>query len=402
MDAKERVLKAINHEEPDKVPSFEASIDNLSVCKHYGGKYVFQGAAAGLKLAYYLFLGNSKRLTKFLTKWMGKKSTIKMGLKNTAHLCAQIGLDLSIAPLALFPAMYSKAGYVDEYARKIEFKKNPEDRMDVGYYTGGYIKDFEHFKSFREEHPLDPDAPIRKNAYFAAKEVEQKTNGKLYLMPAIVGMMEATWEGLGLENFCKLLTKRKEIKEIFDDRGQFAVEMTKRVVEWGKGETGAILVFDDYGYKKGLFMSPKIYRDYVFPWLTKICDVAHKGGLKVVLHSCGDDYLIFEDIIKSGVDAIHPIEPTTANPEYDIFKLKEKYGTKICFIGNVSPQDLSDKDPETIRNYTKELLKRVAPGGGFILSSGHSINPAVKLENFLAMREVLEKYGKYPIKIDSF
>jgi uroporphyrinogen decarboxylase len=147
-------------------------------------------------------------------------------------------------------------------------------------------------------------------------------------------------------------------------------------------------------------MSPQNYRDYVIPWLRRICNVAHKGGLKVILHSCGDGYKILDDLINAGVDAMHPIEPTTANPEYDIFKLKEKYSDKLCFIGNVSPQDLSDKDPMLIRSYTKKLIKKIAPGGGFILSSGHSINPAVKLENFLAMREILEKYGGYPIVLE--
>ncbi len=399
MDAKERMLKTLNHEEPDRVPSIELSIDNLEVYKHYGSKYSFQGLDTGLKLMHYLFLGNEKLIAKFITKLMSKKSILKTAIKNIAELYAQIGLDLSILPLALFPTLFSKSGYVDEYARKMEFKKNPEDGMNIDYYTGGFLKDIDDFERFYEDHPLNPDAPIRKNIYLVGKELEAKYDGKLYFVPTIVGMMEATWEGFGLENFSKLLAKRKEIKKVFDGRGQFAVDLTKRIVEWG--ETGTILIFDDYGYKKGLFMSPKNYREYVFPWLTKICEVAHNGGLKVILHSCGDIYLILEDIIKSGVDAIHPIEPTTANPEYDIFKLKEKYGNKLSFVGNVSPQDLSDKDPETIRNYTKELLKRVAPGGGFILSSGHSINPAVKLENFLAMREVLEKYGNYPIKIDS-
>ena len=171
--------------------------------------------------------------------------------------------------------------------------------------------------------------------------------------------------------------------------------MVKRIIEWG--EETAVLLYDDYGYKKGLFMSPKNYREYVIPWMKRICDTAHKGGLKVILHSCGDDYKLLDDLINAGVDAMHPIEPTTANPEYDIFKLNEKYGDKLCFIGNVSPQDLSDKEPLYIKSYTKKLIKKVGPGGGFILSSGHSINPAVKLENFLAMRETLVKYGTYPI-----
>jgi uroporphyrinogen decarboxylase len=66
----------------------------------------------------------------------------------------------------------------------------------------------------------------------------------------------------------------------------------------------------------------------------------------------------------------------------------------------VSPQDLAEKTPEFIQDSTKKLIKELAPGGGYILSSGHSINPAVKLENFLAMHKTLEKYGKYPINID--
>ena len=211
-------------------------------------------------------------------------------------------------------------------------------------------------------------------------------------------MMEMTWEGFGLENFSRLLAKRKNAKKVFDDRGKFSVEMVKRIIEWGG--TGPMLVFDDYGYKKGLFMSPKNYRELVIPWLTRICKSAHKGDLQVILHSCGDIYEIFEDIINAGVDAINPIEPTTANPDYNIFDLYNKYGDEITFVGNVSPQDLADKNPQDITDYTKRLLKHVALGGGLILSSGHSINPAVKLENFLAMRNSLEKYGSYPIKIN--
>ncbi len=118
-----------------------------------------------------------------------------------------------------------------------------------------------------------------------------------------------------------------------------------------------------------------------------------------MLHSCGDISELFGDIVKVGVDTIHPIEPTTANPKYNIFELYEKFSNKITFIVNVSPQDLADNEPEFIEEKTKELLKKLAPGGGFILSSGHSINPSVKLENYLAMQNTLKKHGTYPISI---
>ena len=229
-------------------------------------------------------------------------------------------------------------------------------------------------------------------------QLENDYKEKICCAPGITGMMEMTWEGFGLESFSRLLTNKRNAKKVFDDRGKFSVEMVKRIIEWGG--SGPMLIFDDYGYKKGLFMSPKNYREYVIPWLKEICKQAHKGDLQVILHSCGDIYQIFEDIINAGVDAVNPIEPTTSNSEYNIFKLNETYGDKITFIGNVSPQDLSDKDPQTILEYTKNLIKHIAPGGGFILSSGHSINPAIKLENFLAMREALQKYGKYPIIVN--
>ncbi len=397
MDAKDRVLKAINHEEADRVPYWEASIDNLKICEYYGAKYSFQGVRGYVNLIYKLSFGNSKLMTKYIRMATRRNLVIKTGLKRIAELYRKVGIDFCVCPIAMFPVKYDKYGWIDEYGRRFDFKEVPGDKIDFNYYSGGVLENFEIYEEFYRKNPLDPDDPYRETNYKVSKKLETKMKGKLYFMPAIFGMMESTWEGFGLEKFSRLLARKKQIKQIFDDRGKFAVELTKRIVDWG--ETGAVLVFDDYGYKKGLFMSPKSYREYVIPWLTRICDTAHKGGLKVLLHSCGDDYLIFEDIITAGVDAFHPIEPTTANPDYDIFKLKEKYGDQICFVGNVSPQDLSDKTPDDIREYTKKLLKYVAPGGGFILSSGHSINPAIKLENYLAMIDVLKEYGNYPIKL---
>lgn len=392
MDARERVLTTLNHEEPDRIPSFEASIDNLAICNHYGVKYSFQGAGKALKNAYKLFFGSEKLLTKVLKFLAKRKFSVKFSIKPMCDLYRKIGLDLLCIPIALYPEKYFKTGYIDEYGRKFEFKKNPADDMDISYYMGGTFKDFEDYESFP---PLDPDNPTREKAFKLMKQIQEDYNNEVFMIPAMFGMMEPTWEAFGLENFSRMLAKPEHVKQIFDDRGQFAVELVKRLIEWG--ERDALLIYDDYGYKAGLFMSPRNYRKYVIPWLKRICDTAHKEGIKVLLHSCGDDYLILEDIINAGVDGLHPIEPTTANEEYDIFKLKEQYGDKITFIGNVSPQDLSDKDPSDIKQYTKRLIDKVAPGGGFILSSGHSINPAVKLENFLAMLETLDKYGSYPI-----
>ncbi|MFW9950495.1 MAG: uroporphyrinogen decarboxylase family protein, partial [Candidatus Thorarchaeota archaeon] len=339
-------------------------------------------------------LGSEKRLNKLMHSASKGKKAGKLAVEPGVRLYKKIGLDLAAITLAILPYKYLKNGFISEFGHHFEYKKNPSDNMTILYYMGGSFKSFEDYEQF----PLpDPDNVVRNNFFNAMVEIEQSYEGAICCAPGITGMMEMTWEGFGLENFSKLLANRKNAKKVFDDRGNFSVEMVKRLIEWDY--TGPMLIFDDYGYKKGLFMSPKNYQIYVLPWLQKICETAHKGGIQVILHSCGDIYQIFEEIIKCGVDAIHPLEPTTSNPEYNIFNLNNKYGDKITFVGNISPQDLSDKDPKTILDYTVSLIRQIAPGGGFILSSGHSINPAVKLENFLAMRDALQKYGSYPIQL---
>ena len=394
MNARERVLKALNHEEPDHIPSFEISIDNLTICKHFGEEYVFQGIGKTFSDTYDLCKGNTKELTKTFLMATETRSYMKNTLKRHIELYKKIGIDLALVPLTgfLFPTHCDMTYFIDEYGRIFDLRRNPSDNMDLAYYRNGFFKNFEEYDASPQ---LNPDNPRREKYFKAMKKLEKESQGKIYIMPSMWGVFESTWQAFGFVNFSKLIAKPKEIKKVFEDRGKFSLEMVKRFIEWG--ETGVILIYDDFGYKTGLLMSPRNYQKYVFPWFKQICKIAHKEGVKIILHSCGDTYQIFEDIIKAGVDAIHPIEPTTANPEYDIFKLHEKYCDKITFIGNVSPQDLADKDSDYIKNYTKRLIDELGPGGGYILSSGHSINPAVKLENFLAMHETLKQFGKYPI-----
>ncbi|MFX0042460.1 MAG: uroporphyrinogen decarboxylase family protein [Candidatus Hodarchaeota archaeon] len=398
MISRERICLALDFKEADKVPSFEMSIDNFNICRYYNEEYVFQGMVKSYSDTYDLCKGDIGMLTKTIIRAMETKSYIKNTLNRHLNLFKKIGIDLAIIPFTgyiLYPAICQKDHFIDEYGRIFDLRKNPSDGMDLAYYKGGYFKNFEEFESF----PALEVNTTRRDKYFKEmKRVEKESQGKICMIPAIWGIFEPTWQIFGFSQFSKLLTEQKTIKKVFNTYGKFVVDLIKVFIDWG--EDSAILIMDDYGYKTGQLMSPKNYRKYVFPWLKEACKDAHKRGVKIILHSCGDLYPIFEDLVNAGVDAIHPIEPTTANNKYNIFELYEKYKNRIAFIGNVSPQDLADKEPEFIEDYTKSLIKKLAPEGGFILSSGHSINPSVKLENFLAMHTALKKYGTYPISIN--
>ncbi len=397
MNSRERILSALNFTEPDKVPSFEMSIDNLRICEYFNEEYVFQGMVDSFKNTYDLYKGDTDSLTNTIIKATETRSYIKNTVNKHLNLYRKLGIDLAIIPFTgyiLFPKLCDKTSFTDEYGRIFDLRKNSSDGMDIAYYRDGAFKDIEEFEKFSD---LKVETNRRERYFKIMKKAEKESQGKTAIIPAIWGLFEATWQVFGFSRFSKLLTKPRSIKKVFDIHGRFLVDCVKSFINWG--ETDTLMIMDDYGYKSGLLMSPKNFRTYIFPWLEESCNIAHEKDVKVILHSCGDISQLLDDLVKVGIDAIHPIEPTTANVEYNIFKLLEKFRDKLCLIGNVSPQDLAVSDQKYIEEYTENLIKHLAPGGGYILSSGHSINPAVKLENYLVMLSTLKKYGKYPISI---
>jgi hypothetical protein len=387
MDAPTRVLKAIEHEEPDRVPAFESAFTNNTIMAHYGIPEG-GGITSGIGALKYLPFKNR------IANWaVSNRNFLVKSMTPGYEFLRRVRIDIGLSLVALHQRKIIKGGIIDEFGRIMKFETYPPDGTVITAYHGGHLKSFEDYESW--ERP-DPNEPKRLAGFLAGKEVQAQMNNEILSVPANTGMMEVSWEAFGFERFSRILAKSKQAKRVFDDQGEFSLELTKILAENG---AEVILIWDDYGFKNGLFMSPRNYRTYVFPWLKRICEAAHKHDSKILLHSDGDLMLIFEDIIGCGVDALNPIEPTTANPDYDIFRLKEKYGDQITFVGNISPVMLATGTIDEIEDYSKKLLREVAPGGGYIFSSGHSINPAVTLDRWEAVMRIREKYSPYPINV---
>jgi uroporphyrinogen decarboxylase len=385
MDAPTRILKTVNHEEPDRVPGFEAAFTNNTIISHYGVP-TSGGLTDGLDA-----IKNLPNKDQIVRTALKSREFVAKGLENSYEFFRKVKLDITLSVTSLFPKKLLENGFVDEYGRIMRPEKVAADGTVTLNYYGGYFKDFSDYESFELPDPADE---IRLTGFLAGRDVQKKMKNEVFAIPSTGALMECTWEGFGLERFSRLLAHGKEIKKVFDDRGKFTLELVKMLAE---KDAQMILLWDDYGYKNGLFMSPNNYRTYVFPWIRQICKAAHNHDCKIMLHSDGDLTQIFKDIIESGVDALNPIEPTTANPEYDIFKLHEKYGDRITFVGNISPMMLATGTTKEIEDYAKKLIVELAPGGGYIFSSGHSINPAVTLDRWQTVMRIREKFGNYPI-----
>lgn len=375
INAPERVLTTIDHLEPDRLPAFESTFTNNKIMKYYG------------------FLPKEGD-TDIFKQILNKKQNFHKCYLTSHELFCKIGIDVVTTLSSLYPlrTLEEGDGFIDEYGRIMKYEYYKDGTVILGYH-GGIFKNFEDYESW--ERP-EPNWEPRIKSFLAGREIQKNLNEKIFSIPATGAIMEDVWQGFGLETFSKILAHSKQAKKLFDDYGSFTFELVNILAE---NDAKMVLLLDDYGYKNGLFMRPIFYRKYIFPWLKRICDSAHKLNCKIMLHSDGDLLEIFEDIVNCGVDAINPIEPTTANPDYNIFKLNEKYGNQISFAGNLSPMMLATGSISEIEHYSKKLIKEIAPGGGYIFSSGHSINPAITVDRFEAMQNIRRQYGNYPISI---
>ena len=204
-----------------------------------------------------------------------------------------------------------------------------------------------------------------------------------------------TSQAMGLENFCYALYENTAVLDaMFEFIGSSYVKIAKRLVDVPR--LGMVFMSDDLAFTEGTFVSPDVYRKYVFPWYKKIGEVLDNKGLPFVFHSDGNIIPVLDDLADCGIKGIHPIEPQAM----DIVEVKKRFGDKFCIFGNIDlDHTLTRGTVEEVDALVKKRISEMAPGGGYGLAASNSVPDYVKPENYRAMIEAAKKYGKYPIKL---
>jgi len=336
----ERFLKALNREEPDRVPIWELIIDRPVIKSLYGDiSYAdvveildLDGITAGEDVKM-----REIEKGKFVCEWGITWGTTEFGV------------------------VYPLKGPI----------KSKKDLIDY--------------------QPPDPDADYRLNTL---EEYIDRFKGE----KAIVLLSHDAFEFShylvgGMANLFRLYYKDPEAAHILAEK---IVEYKSRVVERAiKAGADVILSGDDYADKNGPLVSPRMFKIFIMPYLKRVVDTAKRYGKPFIKHTDGKIWKILDMIVATGIDGLHPIEPCAG---MDILKVKRMYGDRICVIGNIDcSYVLPLMSPNDVEEVVKETIAKVAPGGGYILSSSNSIHPGVKPENFLVMIKAAKRYGRYPI-----
>ncbi len=197
--------------------------------------------------------------------------------------------------------------------------------------------------------------------------------------------------------FADLVRDEKLTGVLFDAVVEQSTALAEEILKVG-GDLADIVAFtDDLGIQTGPMISPELYRRLFKPRHKKYFDTVKKHTNAFIhFHSCGSIYKLLTDIIELGADVINPVQVSAK--DMDSSKLGPEFGDRVSFWGGIDTQRiLPYGTPEDVKAEVKRRIKDFAPGGGYVLSAVHNIQPGVPVENILAMYEAGEEYGWYPI-----
>jgi uroporphyrinogen decarboxylase len=200
-----------------------------------------------------------------------------------------------------------------------------------------------------------------------------------------------TWMRIGMERMLvAMLEEPAFIHELFEAHAQLVIDIYEGLRRMGVAFDGAFLA-DDLGYKTAPLISPRLYRELVFPYHKRLCDHFAGHGLKTVLHSDGNVGPLIPHFLDAGFAALHPLETKAG---LDVRSLKNQYGGRLVLFGNIDVRKLSGTRADIEREITSKIPAAKA-GGGYIYHSDHSVPNSVSFENYAYAIDLVKRYGAY-------
>ena len=191
----------------------------------------------------------------------------------------------------------------------------------------------------------------------------------------------------------------------------FATALLRQVTELQKAgaarlldEAGeyidVVVMGDDLGSQTGTLISPAMYRRLVKPFHADLIQtIKARTHARIFYHSAGAVYPLLNDLVEIGVDLLNPVQ-VSARWMGDTARLKREFGSRLSFCGGIDTQDvLPHGSPDDVCREVRRRIQDLAPGGGYILAAVHCIQPDVPPENVVALLEEALSAGRYPLGI---
>ena len=196
---------------------------------------------------------------------------------------------------------------------------------------------------------------------------------------------------LGMENILMGLLLQPELVEIVMDKVLACnMQIVRNAIRAG---AEVIVLGDDYAGNTGPLMSPKAFEHFILPRLTKMIDLIHEEGAFCIKHTDGNIYLLLDMLVSTGPDGLNPIEPVAG---MELAEVKKRVGDQVCITGNIDCAHLLPHGTvKQVRQAVRQAIQDAAAGGGYILTSSNSIHSSCNPRNFVAMIQACQELGVY-------
>ncbi|MEW6359681.1 MAG: uroporphyrinogen decarboxylase family protein [Planctomycetota bacterium] len=351
MTNRERVLTAINRQQPDKVPktaSFTAAIMELFKQKT-GGKvspheyFKMEPCGVGFKA--------TEQKTDFRKFFDDLPQNAAINEWGTAHV----------------------PGRVHHFTHR----RFPMEKFDSAAQV--------------EEYPWpDMKAPYR-HAHLE-EQVKKLHDNNEFVGGSVAHIFETAWQVRGMDTLLMDFVMRPAIAAaVLDHITDLKAFVARRMAE---ANVDMLHCGDDVGMQDRMMMSPDMWREWFKPRWTKVIAAARevKPGIHAFYHSDGFIEPIIPDLIEIGITVLNPVQPECMDPA----NLKKEYGDRLAFWGTIGTQTtMPFGTPEEVRQTVKERIETVGKGGGLVLAPTHILEPEVPWENIVAFFDAVEEFGRY-------
>lgn len=199
----------------------------------------------------------------------------------------------------------------------------------------------------------------------------------------------------GVESFMEDLLLQPAMAEcLLQHISNYYLEYNRRIFEVAGHSIDIFFMGDDMGTQDSQWVSRDMYRRFFKPLFGAYCDLAHQYDMKVMYHTCGNVTPLVGEFIDAGLDILQSLQPAALGD--GLVELKRTFGKDLCFQGGIDIQDvLPNGTVEDIRNHVRQRAEELGSGGGYIFGTAHNILPDTPTDNIRALVDAYRDFGAY-------
>ena len=384
LTSRERVLTAINHEQPDRVP-LVIGVSNATGIKMRTYQKIKEIAAI-------------KAPDDYIYDWP-ELGTAHIDEQTMRRLHSDVRGVLDLEPDTIRQANLKKGphdDYIDSWGSG-QVELGPDDWFPSVHPIpdATTLDDIEAYLGWPDMSGPSRIAHVREQARRLAEENEYA----ILATPWLLFPFERAYAMQGMETFLLNMALHPEFaRALMEKIAELCKQLMGPFLEELGDNVDIIKIGDDLGTQENLMISPKMYREILKPIHADFIGfIKARTNAKILFHSDGDVVPLIEDFIEMGVDILNPIQ-TSAGTMSDLPSLKKRFGKNIAFCGGIDTHRiLPFGSVQDVRDEVRRVMQILGPGGGCMIGSVHTVMNDVPAENVLAMVDAVEEFGYYPL-----